>query len=78
MGSIVGLISEPIAGLIFGLILGPTVGLIYGLKQDLQLRSRPNQGIWNSLQSFGRVTLLSYPLGVVLVFGMTELPSIVA
>jgi hypothetical protein len=91
---IVGLIVGLILGLIFGLILGLIVGLIFGLiggligglidglidglKQDLQLRSRPNQGIWNSLQSFLWVTLLSYPLGIVLVFGITELPTIVA
>ncbi|MBD1916108.1 MULTISPECIES: NACHT domain-containing protein [Cyanophyceae] len=72
-----GLIGGLISGLIVGLISGLIVGLIVGLKQDLQLRSRPNQGIWNSLQSFGWTTLLSYPLGVILVFGITELPNIV-
>lgn len=82
LGAIVGLISELIAGLIVvlivGLIFGPAVGLISGLKQDLQLRSRPNQGIWNSLQSFLWITLLNYPVGIVLVFGARELPAIVA
>jgi hypothetical protein len=43
-----------------GLAIGlPVLGLVYlsivaltsGLKQDLNVRSRPNQGIWNSLQS---------------------------
>ena len=44
---IIGLIS----GLITGLIGGLTAGLIVGMHQELTVRSRPNQGIWNSLQS---------------------------
>jgi len=77
-GLIVGLIVGLIFGLIFGLIVGLIVGLIFGLKQDLQLRSRPNQGIWNSLQSFVWTTALIYPLGIVYTFGTTELPTIIA
>ncbi|WOD38869.1 NACHT domain-containing protein [Nodosilinea sp. E11] len=69
-GLIGGLIVGLIDGLLFGLIGGLIVGLIYGLKQDLQLQLRSNQGIWNSLQSFLWTTLLSYPLVVVLVFGI--------
>jgi hypothetical protein len=37
--------------LAFGLIGGIVFGMITGLKKDLKVRSRPNQGIWNSLQS---------------------------
>jgi hypothetical protein len=59
---IVGLIVGLINGLIFGLI----DGLIRGLKQELKERSRPNQGIWNSLQSVLWTTAFSYPLGVIL------------
>ena len=42
------------------------------------MRSHPNQGIWNSLKSCWWTTALSYPLGVVFVFGITELPTTVA
>jgi len=78
VGLIVGLIGGLIGGLIVGLSGGLSGGLIVGLKQDLQLRSRPNQGIWNSLQSFLWITVLSYPLGILFTFGITELPSTVA
>lgn len=78
IGLNIGLIFGLTFGLIVGLMGGLNVGLIVGLKQDLQLRSRPNQGISNSLQSFFWTTLLSYPLGVVLVFGITELSTTVA
>ena len=75
-----GLIERLIFGLNFGLVFGLLGGLIFGLlgglKQDLQLRSRPNQGIRNSLQSSWRTTLLSYPLGVFLVFGIAGLPYV--
>ena len=77
-GLIGGLIFGLIFGLISGLISGLIGGLISGLKQELQLRSRPNQGIWNSLQSVGWTTAFSYPLGILFTFGITDLPSIVA
>ncbi len=54
-----------IAGLSWGLIMG-TDGLIDGLKQELKEQSRPNQVIWNSLQSVIWTTAFSYPLGVIL------------
>jgi len=77
VGLIVGLINGLIAGLIFGLINGLIYGLINGLigglKQDLKTRSRPNQGIWNSLYSLVWVTLFSYPLAVIWVAGITTL-----
>ena len=50
-GLIDGLMAGLIDGLMAGTILGLILGLISGLKQDLKVRSRPNQGIWNSLQS---------------------------
>ena len=69
-GLIVGLILGMIGGLIFGLIWWLIwwliFGLIDGLKQELKERSRPNQGIWNSLQSVLWTTAFSYPLGVIL------------
>jgi hypothetical protein len=73
---IFGLAIGLINGLIFGLISG-LVGLIFelinGLKQDLQLRSRPNQGIWNSLQSMVGITALIYSLGIIFTFGILKL-----
>ncbi|WP_202815118.1 NACHT domain-containing protein [Leptolyngbya sp. NIES-2104] len=64
-GIIFGL-SRLIDGLIFGLIVGLIVELIGGLKQNLKIRSRPNQGIQNSLQSMLWTSALSYPAGVIL------------
>ena len=69
-GLIVGLIIGPIIGLIVGLSLGLIYGLIAGLKQDLQLRSRPNQGIWNSLQSLFWTTFL-INIFFTFIFGIT-------
>ncbi|OCQ94784.1 NTPase (NACHT family) [Nostoc sp. MBR 210] len=65
VGLIGGLIFGLIGGLIFGLIAGLIDGLIEGLKEELKVRSQPNQGIWHSLQSMLWTTALSYPLGVI-------------
>jgi len=73
-GVFVGLSVGLIYGLVFALIVGLICGLIIGLKQDLKMRSRPNQGIWNSLHSFVWITVFSYPLGVILAAGTTTLP----
>jgi hypothetical protein len=78
VGLSVGLSGWLINGLIFGLIWGLIVGSIVGLKQELKLRSHPNQGIWNSLQSLGWTTGLSFPLGFMFIFGTTKLPMIIA
>jgi hypothetical protein len=48
IGLIFGLIAGLIFGLIAGLIFGLIAGLIFGLKTDIQIRTRPNQGILNS------------------------------
>jgi Effector-associated domain 10/NACHT domain len=54
-----------------GLAIGlPVLGLVYlsivaltsGLKQELKVRSRPNQGIWNSLQSQIWITTIIFTL----------------
>jgi hypothetical protein len=66
IGLIMGLIMGLIIGLIIGLIMGLIMGLIRGLEQELKERSRPNQGIWNSLQNVIWTTAFSYPLGVIL------------
>ena len=63
--------------LIFWLIFGLIFGLIGGLGQELKIRSRPNQGIWNSLQSFLWVTLFSYPLGIIFA-GLGEIPGTIS
>ncbi len=59
--------GEQIAWAIGLLILSISGGLIASLidelKQDLKIRSKPNQGIWNSLESIVWVTILCYPLG---------------
>jgi hypothetical protein len=65
-GLIGGLIGGLMVSLIGGLIGGLIAGLIGGLKQELKERSRPNQGIWNSLQSILWITAFIYPLGVIL------------
>jgi sugar lactone lactonase YvrE len=62
-GLIVGLSYGLIGGLIFGLI----VGLIGGLSgPDMQMRDRPNQGIWNSLQNSLVLSGLIFPFNVLL------------
>jgi DNA polymerase III delta prime subunit len=78
IGLSIGLIGGLSVGLSIGLSGWLIFGLIGGLKQDLQLRSHPNQGIWNSLQSLLWTTVLSYPLGIIFTFGITVLPSTVA
>jgi len=58
-GVIVGLITLLFGGLtfvlfvgaIYGAFFGVFDGLLHGLKQELMVRSRPNQGIWNSFQN---------------------------
>ena len=61
---IYGLIGGLILGLIFGLIrlISELIGV---LRQDLQLRSHPNQGIWKSFQNFLWTTALSYITGTI-------------
>jgi hypothetical protein len=59
-----GLIYGAMVGLMCGLIYGLMCGLIYGLKEELKVRSRPNQGIWNSLQSVFWTTAICYPFGL--------------
>jgi Effector-associated domain 10/NACHT domain len=70
---IYGLINWPIFGFIYGLInwlsSSLTYGLIYGLisgfKQESKLHSRPNQGIWNSLQSMMWITIIIFCLVII-------------
>lgn len=53
-------------------VMGPMIGLNRamreGLELDLKERSRPNQGIWNSLQSVLWTTAFSYPLALGVLF----------
>ena len=69
-GRIEGLTLGRIEGLIFGLIFGLTGGLIGGLKKDFKVRSTPNQGIWDSLQSAIWTTILSYHAIVILMMSI--------
>ena len=53
------LLNGLLFGLVVGLIFGSTLGLVFGLvgglirwlKQELKIRSQPNQGIWNSFRN---------------------------
>ncbi|NJR40770.1 MAG: hypothetical protein HC781_20460 [Leptolyngbyaceae cyanobacterium CSU_1_4] len=71
-----GLIVGLVGGLTVGLIGGLTVGLISGRQQGLEMRSRPNQSSWNSLQSMIRTTLFAYPGAVILVYFVYFLKTI--
>jgi hypothetical protein len=63
---VVSMTTGLIIGLISGLIMGLISGLIVGLKQDLDLkvRSRPNQGTWNSLLNLCFSSVIAIPLGI--------------
>ncbi|MBW4514140.1 MAG: hypothetical protein KME11_02815 [Timaviella obliquedivisa GSE-PSE-MK23-08B] len=79
-GSVIGLIFGLLEGLPQGLAVmlkralfyalfyaafyGVPYGLISGLKEELKVRSRPNQGTWNSLRSMIFTAALSYPLSL--------------
>jgi DNA polymerase III delta prime subunit len=71
-------IGHGFAGLIVGIIIGGAFGSVYGLivglRADLKLRSKPNQGIWNSCQISFSTTVLSYPLGIFLAVIVMSLP----
>jgi hypothetical protein len=56
----VGLIIGVVVGLIIGVVTGLIVSLISGMKQDLEMRYRPNQGIWKSLQSQIKITMIIF------------------
>jgi DNA polymerase III delta prime subunit len=79
-------------GLWIGLILGLILGLLRefwelrsslleellfsGLQQEQRMQSRPNQGIWNSLKGMALMTVLIYPLTVLLFFLIASLSAI--
>jgi hypothetical protein len=46
--------------LLFVLIVALVTGLISTIKQNLKLRYRPNEGIWNSLQSYIGTTIITF------------------
>jgi hypothetical protein len=46
--------------------------LIKELKGAMKIRLKPNQGIWNSLQSFFWIMSLSYPFSIILAAAMTS------
>jgi NACHT domain len=69
-GLIIGMIGEIevsllegiTSGIIFGLIGGIIFASIEGLKQELKIQSSPNQGIWNSFQSWTWLTTIIFTL----------------
>jgi hypothetical protein len=76
-GVIYGLIIGLIAGLVFGAMMGVAVGMTLGsivgpmgglmgeMKQELVVRSRPNQGIWNSFRNMIWAILLTLLTSVI-------------
>ncbi|WNZ44520.1 NACHT domain-containing protein [Leptolyngbya boryana CZ1] len=77
MGGLIVLLSTAlVSGLFWGLFLGAIGGLIYGLRQDLKIRSQPNQGIHNSFDNFCFSATVSVVL-ISLFFGLLiVVPSI--
>lgn len=69
-GLTIGLIIKPIAGLIMGLtsclIFYFYFGLLRLLITDIQVRTRPNQGIWNSMQNMKIISNVSVSLILIL------------
>jgi hypothetical protein len=64
--------SVVVTGLTYGIIGGLFYGLFVVLKQEVKMRLRANQGIWNSFQSMILITAFSYPLGVIVLLLLTE------
>jgi F0F1-type ATP synthase assembly protein I len=66
VGLLFGLLFGLFYGLIYGLILGTILGLIYGLilglisglKGEIEEKSIPNQGIWNSVKNMFFLTII--------------------
>jgi uncharacterized membrane protein len=46
------------------------------LQQEQSMQSRPNQGIWNSLKSMALITVLTYPLIVLLIASPSAIRAI--
>ncbi len=67
IAGLVGVMGGLAQGLIVGLVIGLAGGVIRGFKQDLKIRSKPNQGIWNSLQSAVFTTIFSFLGGIIVV-----------
>jgi hypothetical protein len=67
----VKLFNSLLQGVMFGLLFGLPIGLINVLKSDLKFRTKPNQGIQNSAQSFVWTALFSYAFSVILMLGST-------
>jgi NACHT domain len=69
-GLTIGLIIKPITGLIVGLtsclIFYFYFGLLRLLITDIQVRTRPNQGIWNSMQNMKIISNFSVSLILIL------------
>lgn len=64
--ALVGVLIYPgilglILGLVFELVGLPIIALILRLKQDLEKRTYPNQGVWNSLKNMGWIMIATYP-----------------
>lgn len=57
---IIGTLFWGLIGGLSGLTAGSILGLIEAWTQELKLVSKPNQGIWNSLQSATLITLFAF------------------
>jgi len=74
-GLLSGLLFGLNAGLIYGLLFGLLSGLIFGLQgPEIEIKTFPNQGIWQSIKNVITLAVLSSPL----CFLLWALPSLAA
>jgi NACHT domain len=66
IGVIVALIAGIILGLILGMIVGSILGVIGGVRQDLKMRFRPNQGVWQSLRNQMLITIVIFLVAILI------------
>jgi signal peptidase I len=75
LGLILGIIGGLILGIISGLILGLIFGMIYGLEStEISSKSQPNEGMWNTAKNSIFISIISFPVGILLF----TLPSLAA
>lgn len=71
-GPYVGIVAGLWGGFMSALVCAIFSILLLGLKEELKLRSRPNQGIWNSLQTFSWTVLICYV--IILCLSLISIP----
>jgi hypothetical protein len=79
LGLIFGLSTGFIMGLISGSTTGLLIGLIDGFRTDIQSRTHPNQGVWNSLKNMAIICGIAIATTPVFLFILkTSFPIVVA